>query len=159
MTDIQAVDLFGDVIEDEPTEEIDKPYVPSLFDILNDINVDKRGIVSRETMEGYSVFAVSRGLSQHMDTLLLVNELNKHGVTDPKMHYDYLMATVVPKKRFGKWAKAEEKDEATIANVANYFQVSHKQAEEYMDIMDKSQVKKINEQYNEGGKNGKLKSL
>lgn len=148
------VDIFGEFVEEIVDEEYKADKGAAFFDILNDINVNKQWIVSRETMKGYSPFSVSRAMSQHPDTALLANELNKYNVSDSKMHYDYLMLTVPPKKRFGKWAKAEAKDEDTIKNVALYFEVSFRQAEQYIAILDKQEIDKINKNFEQGGKNG-----
>lgn len=146
------VDIFGNEVETAVEEGIEKEHIPPLFDILNDLCVGKFGIVNRDTMKGYNPFVIGQGLSQHLDTVLLAYELNKHGVTDPLMHHDYLMATVKPKKRYGKWAKAEVKDEETISLLANHFEVSHEQAEEYMNIISSDDLHTIKQQYDEGGK-------
>lgn len=147
-----ALDIFGNEVVETVEEKLEKERVPALFDILNDLCLGKHGIVDRTTMKGYNPFVVGQGLSQHLDTVLLAYELNKQGVIDPLMHHDYLMATVKPKKRYGKWAKAEEKDEDIISLLSTHFKVSSEQAEEYMNIITNDELHIIKQQYDEGGK-------
>ena len=89
-------------------------------------------ITDDETKEyGKLMFLTNRGLSQHVDCLLYVNEMNQLNWLTPKMQYDYLFKTIRKMKRpFNKWAKGpSEKDVELIQKHYNY---SKKKAEDVL---------------------------
>lgn len=145
--------LTGNIETVEPTIEhdaVDVKKPPSAFDLLNDImygkeyiGINQDDIYDDSGLKSYSPFFINKGLSQHVDTVLLAGLINKASVTDTRMHHDFLMATVPPAKRYGKWAKVEEPINDIDKTIAAHFKVSPLQAREYIKIMDKDEVKLI----------------
>jgi len=79
------------------------------FEYLNAINSTKQNIMVDEASEkAYNPFMVNRGLSYFPDTILLANEMNIHHQIDSKLQFDFMLNTIRKKKRFSKWAKADE---------------------------------------------------
>jgi hypothetical protein len=118
----------------------------TLFDFINDISCDKRYLLNDDTIGAYNAFMVNRGLSQHMDTILLANEMNKRsGVTD-EMHHDFLFFAVDSKKRYGKWAKKTETDAEVINHIRLQYNIGPERAIEYFNLMsddEKDQIEKL----------------
>jgi len=116
-----------------------------LGDILNSINTGKEPMITRENEKAYLPFIVARCFSNFPDTLFHANELNSHGVTDKKMHYDYLFHAIRKRERFSPWQKAAEKPYREA--VGWFYGVSPKKAEEYLRILKESDLEKIIQEY------------
>lgn len=97
----------------------------------------------------YLPFIINRSLSYHEDTVLLVNEMNRNAHLGVDQQYDFLRYTVRPRRRFAKWVKP--KPAAHVDVVAEYYQISKNQAEEMIDLLDDSAIKKMQDHLNKGG--------
>ena len=116
-----------------------------LGDILNSINTGKEPIISRDNEREYVPYIVARCLSNFPDTLFHVNELNSRGVSDRKMHYDYLFGALRKRKRFSPWQKREESREEEA--VAWFYGTSAAKARDYLHILKEKDISKILEEY------------
>jgi len=126
---------------------------PSLFDYIGDISYNKKYLYSEDTKKNYSVFMVNRGLGQHIDTIMLANEMNKRPDTPELMHHDFLFYAVDAKKRYGKWAKADDTDTEVVEYVKSTYGVNQRIALDYIKLMDRSELEKLAEEAkNKGGK-------
>lgn len=117
----------------------------SLFDFVNDITSQKRGLFDENTERQYPPFMINKAMSQNKDTALLANELNKAAVDDKQMHYDFLFWSVPARKRYGKWAKAEPNNEALLNGIKLEFGCSTRIAKRYeksMKDIEKSRILK-----------------
>lgn len=116
------------------------------FDILNRINQNKVRI-NTEACENYSAFGVNNFLSNHIDCIYHAYAMNLLGdaLTD-QMHFDYLMASVIQKKRYGG-SKAHSdgievmSEKTFIRCVGKYYQVGEKRASEYVTMFTEEQHK------------------
>lgn len=99
----------------------------------------------------YNSVVTSAGLSQHVDSVMFVNDLNMYWqVVTPKMHYDYLFHTVRQMRRpYVKWAKKTTNEDVKL--VMDEYSVSRQKAIEYLKILTKEQLKKIQESRDLGG--------
>jgi len=116
-----------------------------LGDILNSINTGKEPLISRENEREYLPYIVARCFSNFPDTLFHANELNARGVTDKKMHYDYLFHSLRKRKRFSPWQKREESK--AVEAVAWFYGTSRHKAREYLHILTPEDSGKILEEY------------
>ena len=139
------------VIPDILSEEDCKVKKASPFDFLNSINSDKNNMMLKEErMETeYEPFMVVRGLSQHGDTIMYANEMNKLSHLDNKMQYLYFLHTVRKKKRWGKWAKS--KKDADIDQLREYYKYSREAATAAYKILSKDQLQSIWDIMDKGG--------
>lgn len=84
----------------------------------------------------YIPFLVNKALSFNSDTIGYANEMNMKHYLDIKMQYDYYQNIVRKKKRsFSKWPK--KTIDPSIAMVAEYYNVSHKEAERRYKVLSK----------------------
>ena len=104
------------------------------FDFINQINHGKKNLIDETpTLEKeYNSFIVNRGLSFNHDTALYANEMNVQNHLDPKLQFDFLLNTVRPKKRWGKWIKRENND--TLELIKKYYSCSYEKARDQVTI-------------------------
>lgn len=103
----------------------------------------------QEDLSGYVPSFVNHGLSQHLDCILFVNEINKskHKL-DVRQQYDFYFYSIRQfKRKRVKWSK--KADDTEVQAVAEYYQVSPKKAEEYISLLTKTELEDIVEQYKE----------
>lgn len=116
-----------------------------LGDILNSINTGKEPVISRENEREYVPYIVARCFSNFPDTLFHANELNSRGVTDKKMHYDYLFHSLRKRKRFSPWQKRAESGEEEA--VGWFYNISKNKARDYLRILKTEDLQKIIQEY------------
>lgn len=99
--------------------------------------------MTEENVRDYNPFGVNTGLSQHIDTILYVNELNMNWQTlTPQQHYDYCFYSIRKMRReYGKWAKRPEN--ADIELVMEYYDVNRAKALDYLTVLTEENMKVI----------------
>ena len=98
----------------------------------------------------YAHFLVNRSLSYHQDCILYANEMNRRFDISHKLQYHYLLNTIRKRKRFAKWSKPELIDDLNI--VMDYYSISREKAEEYLNILTKSEIETLKRRMKKGGK-------
>ena len=98
----------------------------------------------------YAPFLVNRSLSYHQDCILYANEMNRRFDISHKLQYHYLLNTIRKRKRFAKWSKPELIDDLNI--VMDYYSISREKAEEYLNILTKSEIETLKRRMKKGGK-------
>lgn len=122
----------------------------ALFDFLNDITLGKENLIQNETGERlYPAYMVNRGLSQHQDTILYANEMNKNPQLDNKMQHDFLFYAIPARKRLGKWAK--KVDPAALDAIKEVYGYSDEKAHEAIKVLTDEQIKAIQARLFTGG--------
>ena len=105
------------------------------FEILKDISFGKKDNLDKEELfnKAFLPYMISRYLSMVPELSSYVNIINKfQGVLDKKQIY-HLLVSVIPKKhRFFKYIKKSK--EVDIGEIANYFEISLKEAIEYIKL-------------------------
>jgi hypothetical protein len=115
-----------------------------LWSFINDINFDKKNIINDENKKSYSSFMINKIFSMSRETIFYANEVNKYNLS-PEINYMFYRTALPKKKRFIKYLKQNNiKD---LPNIMKYYNVSQKQAIEYMDILSNKQIKKISDKY------------
>lgn len=127
---------------------LNNPFFDSMGSILT---TKKYWMETPYEEKQYNAIGVNIGLSQHLDCILHVNELNQFWqVLSPKLHYDYLFYSIRGHKRpLRKWAKKQETDD-TLAEVQEYYQINKQRAKEYLKILSPEQLKTIHENLEKG---------
>lgn len=125
----------------------------------NSINSGKdRLIVDKEEFK-YDKWRTNSSLSNHLDTIMFVNELNiNYNVTD-QMHYDYLFYNVRKKKRYGskkserdkQLEKLQKEEEETLSLITEYYKYSTVKAKAVLKVLTPSQIEEIKRRLSKGG--------
>ena len=120
------------------------------FDFSNSITYTKKDIMNDINEKEYAPFLVNRSLSYHQDCILYANEMNRRFDISHKLQYHYLLNTIRKRKRFAKWSKPQLIDDLNI--VMDYYSVSREKAEEYLNILKKSELETLKKRMKKGGK-------
>lgn len=120
-----------------------KDWIPSLLHT-------KRSIITTENEKEYKPYIVNRSISQHNDTILYVNEMNRYHNLENKLQYDFYLFTLKSKKRpFQKWYKTNESDD--IQCVKEYFGYSSEKAKEALRILTPLELETMKKILHKGG--------
>lgn len=127
--------------------------MPGLFDWLGAINEGKAIDLSEDNpYKEYVPFQINNGLSQHLDTVLIANEMNKRPWLSKGMQFAFLNGAVVKKRRFGKWTKAEvEANVEDVETVSTYYDVNRSRAAEYLKMLKPEHLAHMRKMNNKGG--------
>jgi hypothetical protein len=127
-----------------------------LKEYLNAINHKKKPLMDTEDEaweKKYLPFVVNRCISPFLDTIMLVNEMNRLHHLDKKLQFDFLLNSIRTRKRFAPWLKANKIDD--LEYVKEFYGYSNAKAKSALTILTNEQVKQIKASLNKGGKNGK----
>jgi len=125
--------------------------VKSVFDFVNDIGHGKEYLYNEQTKSKYESFIVNRAMSQHPDSIMYANEMNKHPELNKLLQHDFYFYILSRKKRYGKWAKADKEDEAVLNLIIKHYKVNRVHAKQYLELMTKDHIKALKNTYEVGG--------
>jgi hypothetical protein len=124
------------------------------FEYVNSINTTKQDLMIDDLAEkAYIPFTVNRSLSYFNDTVLMVNEMNKHASLDKKLQYHFLINIVRKRKRFSKWNKPELVNDVEV--VKEYYGYSNEKARQVLPLLSSDQIMNLREKVNKGGRTKK----
>lgn len=110
-----------------------------------------RSIVDKSPIEldnGYSQYALNSYFSKFKNCIFLIDALSYMVLSD-KQHYDYMMR-VIPRgwQKKLEYPSKSEKRKNEIDVIMRYYNVSEKDAEEYLFLIDKNELNLLKEYYN-----------
>lgn len=126
------------------------------FDYINSINFTKKNLMKGSENDelaekGYVPYITNKTLSYFTDTLLYANEMNRYHFLDNRLQYEFYLNSIRKKKRFAKWAKADDNDELSM--ISEFYQISLSKAKEAIKILSPEQIKIIKDKMEQGIKN------
>ena len=127
-----------------------------LKDYLNTINYQKTNLLDTDDEmweKKYEPFIINKCLAPFPDTIMLVNEMNKHHHLDKKLQFDFLLNSLRTRKRYTPWLKASK--QKNLEYVKEYYGYNNEKARSALKILNDEQIKTIKDSLNKGGKNGK----
>lgn len=123
--------------------------------ILPDINNGKKNLIRTGDMDegeyGGKSFIINRALSMNVDTVLYANEMNQQYNLDPLLQYDYFINSIRKKKRWSKWAKAQQS--VNLELVKTYYNYNEQRAREVLELLSDTQIENIRLRLSKGGTN------
>ena len=126
------------------------------FDYVNSINFSKKNLMRNTENDelaerDYVPFLTNKSLSYFTDTLLYANEMNKYHFLDKKLQYEFYLNSIRKKKRFAKWAKAEDNDEVIM--ISEFYKYSPQKAKAALKVLSKEEKDIIRNKMENGIKN------
>ena len=126
------------------------------FDYVNSINFTKKNLMKNTANDelaekDYVPFLTNKSLSYFTDTLLYANEMNRYHFLDKRLQYEFYLNSIRKKKRFAKWAKADDNDDLSM--ISEFYQISLSKAKEAIKILSPEQIKIIKDKMEQGIKN------
>ena len=120
---------------------------------LNSINYGKNNLMdSGDTMweKTYPAFVVNKCLAPFGDTIMLVNEMNRHHHLDKKLQYDFLLNSLRTRKRFAPWQRSSKSK--NLEYVKEYYGYNNEKAKEALNILTDKQIEEIKLSLFKGGR-------
>tara|TARA_B100001113_G_scaffold52951_1_gene38941 strand:- start:819 stop:1211 length:393 start_codon:yes stop_codon:yes gene_type:complete len=126
------------------------------FDYVNSINFTKKNLMKNTANDelaekDYVPFLTNKSLSYFTDTLLYANEMNRYHFLDKKLQYEFYLNSIRKKKRFAKWAKADDNNEVMM--VQEYYKFSPQKAKAALKVLSPKQLDIIKHKMENGIKN------
>ena len=124
-----------------------------LKDYLNSINYGKNNLMdSGDTMweKKYPAFVVNKCLAPFGDTIMLVNEMNRHHHLDKKLQYDFLLNSLRTRKRFAPWQRSSKSK--NLEYVKEYYGYSNEKAKDALTLLTDKQIELIKVSLLKGGR-------
>jgi hypothetical protein len=101
--------------------------------------------LTEDEQKTYNKFIINRALGFNNNMLDIVNRLQGYDVS-PKESFKYYQSMTENKFRFSKWIKGKKNNPykpELLALVSGYFECSCKHAEEYLNVLNKSETKML----------------
>ena len=126
----------------------------TIIDWMNQLLVHKKNW--NEFTEGdqkkFSPFIVNRWLSMDKEFIEIVNIFQKYsiGTLEPREVYKWYCDVLPKGKRFNKYIKGKRDkkyDKELVNIITNHFECSKSQVQEYLELIDKEELKSILEMY------------
>lgn len=125
----------------------------------NSINSGKEQLKLNEQEFKYNQWRTNSSLSNYVDTLLYVNEMNMYHFITNQMHYDYLFNSVRKTKRYGKKKTKEDKrleqeikkENEKISLIQEYYKYNRTKSKEILNVLNDEQLNYIRKRLEKGG--------
>ena len=125
-----------------------------LKDYLNAINFSKEKLLDTNDItweKKYPPYVINRCLSQHVDAIMMANEMNIRHSLSKRLQFHFLLNSIRKRKRFGgKWTTTAKSK--NLEYVKEYYGYSNSKAKVALDILDKKQLNLIKEKLDKGGR-------
>lgn len=119
----------------------------TLFDWLNEITFNKKewSSFSEDQRESFNPYMIHRYVSMYIGYVELANIAQKLPLNEKEKIYNIYKTMLPKKKMFLKYVKKQNKNtyEDLLQYVADYYQCSLGEAEEYIDIIREAGVRGI----------------
>ena len=136
----------------------------TIIDWMNQLLIHKKSWDSFEESEQkkFSPFIINRWLSMEKDFIEVVNVFQKCaiGTLEPREVYKWYCDVLPKGKRFNKYIKGKKNkkyDKELVDIIVKYFECSKLQGKEYIELIDKKELKEILEMH--GLETKKIKRL
>jgi hypothetical protein len=119
----------------------------NLFGWLNEITLYKSPIekFTEEDWKTFNTFMINKYISMNSEYIEIANYLQKYS-NSPKQQIYTMYKNIIPKKKvYLKWIGGKKKSQNTelVEKLSQYFLVSKRETEDYLDILHKKDVKSI----------------
>ena len=126
----------------------------TIFDWISQILVKKThwNDFTEDEQKKFNPFIINRWLSMDKDFLEIVNYFQKYsiGTLEPREVYKWYCDMLPRGKRFNKYIKGKgnkKYDKEMINIISKHFEVSKKESKDYIDLLDKNEIKEIYKMY------------
>ena len=128
----------------------------TIFDWINQILITKKhwDEFTEDEQKKFSPFIINRWLSMDVEFIEIVNYFQKYaiGTLEPREVYKWYCDILPKGKRFNKYIKNKSNkkyDNKLINIISKHFEVSKKEINIYMSLLNKKEIKEILKMYGE----------
>ena len=122
----------------------------TIIDWINNILVHKKSWDSfnEDDQKKFSPFIINRWLSMDREFIEVVNlfQVYSIGMLESKDIYQFYCHLLPKGKRFNKYIKGKKSkkyDKELLQLISNHFEISKKESETYIDLLNKKEIKEI----------------
>ena len=119
----------------------------SIFDWLKCINTSKPSVESFKDSdwEVWNSYMVHRFLSQNIDFLPIVNEVQSYPPQSKKEIYSIYKEYIPKNNKWSKYIKSSNKEpnKDLVNHLKDYFRVSNREVKDYLRILDTTEIHRI----------------
>ena len=126
----------------------------TIFDWIGQILVDKKpwDSFTEEEQKTFNAFIINRWLSMDEEFIEVVNYFQKYaiGTLESREVYKWYCNVLPRGKRFNKYIKSKlnkKYDKELVNIITNHFECSKLQVQEYLELIDREELKSILEMY------------
>ena len=119
----------------------------TIFDWLQEVTYNKTSwdSFSNEQKKSFEPYMINRLLSMNKDYLELINYIQMLPITDKEKYYKIYCSLVPKKKIWNKYIKSSSnsKNKELVNYMTLYFECSIREVIEYLNLLNKEQIKDI----------------
>ena len=120
------------------------------FDFVKDVSYTKKDNMPDKVAEkSYQPFLVNKALSYHQESVFFSNEMNVRHSLDNRLQYLFFLNTLRKRNRFSQWSKPYLSKK--LDTLTEYYQISKREAKDYMDILSDKQIRELKKRMEKGG--------
>jgi hypothetical protein len=122
----------------------------NIFTILNYITWDKKlwDELTPEEKNCVQPFMINRYISMDKNYIEAVNVFQKYNLS-PKSVYEFYLEIIPKRKTFLKYIKSNKKsDQNILLLLSKHLQCSEREIKEYLDLINKDDIKELSNQIN-----------
>jgi len=118
------------------------------FDFLKLIHNDKKikwEDFNEDEQKSWNTFIINKGLSFNSDYLNIINNIQRYTPTN-KESFRYLQSMTKNYFKYNKWIKGSKStkfNKDLIEIISAYLECSHREAEDYLNILDIKEIKQL----------------
>jgi len=118
------------------------------FDFLKLIHNDKKikwEDFNEDEQKSWNTFIINKGLSFNSDYLNIINNIQRYTPTN-KESFRYLQSMTKNYFKYNKWIKGSKStkfNKDLIEIISAYLECSHREAEDYLNILDIKEIKQF----------------
>mgnify|MGYP006921282006 CR=1 FL=1 len=121
--------------------------MPDIFSIIKDLTQNKKSFkdLSEEDLKQVNPYMINRFLSMNKDLVELVNHVQVIPYENKESYYKIYLEFLPKKSLWLQYIKSKNKvaNKDLLLHLANYFECSSKEVEEYIKYMSKDDIKEI----------------
>lgn len=139
------------------TTQRPEPKKPTIFDTIGALS-STRPLTYQDLVEQnlpYEPFMINRAFSLSEDTVLAASQMNQRPGLSKEMHAAYYIHSLRPRRRFEKWPKLLEDQEASI--LAQYYGMSVREAKLHLRLHTKEELEAIRTTLADGARPSRYK--
>ena len=125
-----------------------------LTDYLNAINWSKVNLLDGDDLvweKKYPPYVINRCLSQHVDAIMMANEMNLHHSLTKRLQFHFLLNSIRKRKRFGgKWTTTAKSK--NLEYVKEYYGYSDDKAKSVYNLLNHEQIEQLKQRIYKGGR-------
>ena len=123
------------------------------FNFLKAISSKKKNNIMKEDPQSigdYIPYVINKNLSQHVDCVMFVNEMNLRPYCDVELQFDYFINSLRERKRKAhKWLVSESFDDIEV--VKEYYGYSDAKAKIALSLLNDDELVYIKQRLDKGG--------